>query len=410
MESLCSSLDVLQEKQMDLIEKNSGNVGDIVMYFELLRRELMLLCAASQRGLKRLGHTAVPPKHVCEANAKQTIEMHLAVCSLKNSVFGAEEWFLQQLSHEMYMTPPSGTFKKGGRRVLIAFDGDDENCMEYMCWDRVYVQCGDGQWTCVPSHVCHAGIYYETEGNAVYYVDFNAEALRYGTTGKWKVLNEGENITACALVSSNAKPSPDTCVDASLGHSLLQTPVGRTSNDRPPRVRRGRKRKRADTTHCDGPPPSPPPSPPPAPTPPPSPPPSPRTPPRGDDADPGNGSTLSASRSDTSTGSSTSSGGRCFSDCDSGRPRRPGTDPYIPALLIAGGPNQVKCLRHRLKCYFRGRYKDCSTTWSWVGDDGAGHTGHRICVSFVSEDQRQTFKQTVPLPKGVSVGEVDLPF
>ncbi|CAC80271.1 E2 protein [Omikronpapillomavirus 1] len=414
MENLCSRLDVLQEQQMELIDKDSGCLKDIISYYALLRREAVLLFAANVRDIKKVGLTVVPPKQVCEANAKQAIEMHLVLCSLSESTYGQEPWYLAQVSHDMYMLRPTGTFKKNGKRVLVTFDGDESNLMEYMCWEAVYKQRQNGQWSCVKSIVSHEGIYYDCEGYRDMYVDFAREAAKYGNGGEWSVQCDGQGITDCALVSSTSTPSTlDTSLDASLGNTLLSPGPGRNKQTPKAKGRRGRKRK-LDPAEPDGvrfgPPPSPPPSPKPAPVPPPSPPSPPPTPPEPPGGSGGSLNSTGTTDPGSCTGNSDTCGGPSDSDCDNWGSKRPGTCPDIPTLLISGGPNQVKCLRYRLRRHHRKAYRSCSTTWSWIGDDLQDHTEHRICLSFYSEAQRVNFQKTVRLPKGVRVGSVNLPF
>ncbi|AFA26569.1 E2 [Tursiops truncatus papillomavirus 4] len=393
MEALCSRLDALQETQMELIERDDGNLNSVLKYLECLRKEAMLLCAANQRGHKRVGFTLVPPKQACESTAKQCIKMHLAVSSLLSSNFADEQWFLSQVSHELYTTPPENTFKKQGQTVTVIFDNDKDNCMEYTCWTKIYCEVHDGGWGCFTGVVCHEGLYVDVEGERRFYADFKREAVKYGTGEQWSVFYNGKCITDCALVSSTS------ATNSSLGYPTLPTSSGLPEQQAA--GLQGQPREKVL-----GPPPSPPPSPPPAPPAPgpPTPPPAPR--PERDRQQ--TGSTGARKRKATAgSGDSCRGSSNCDSHCDAFKRLR--TDFGIPCVLIAGGANQVKCLRHKLKVQFPGLYHTCSTTWSWVGDKTT-HPNHRICVSFKNEGDRDWFLKVVPLPTSVKVGLAMLPF
>ncbi|ABY73453.1 E2 [Tursiops truncatus papillomavirus 3] len=408
MEALCSRLDALQEQQMKLIETDDGDLQNVLLYFGYLRKETMLLYAANERGHKKVGFTMVPNKKACEANAKKCIRMHLAVSSLLSSLFAKEKWFLSQVSYEMFQTPPVETFKKEGRTVTVTFDNDDQNNMEYVCWTRIYCQMSNGGWGCFCAVVCYEGIYYDVEGERRFYVDFLSEAQKYGTGEQWTVLFDGKAITDCTLVSSTSTTSPTSA----LGYPILSSTPGNPGGE-PAHTKR---RRKPQTRRLLGPPPSPPPSPPPGrpppprpPTPPPRPPATPPSPLATAVSAKRHRETSAAAGAEGRGGSGDSCGG--FSDCDCNRDsgKRLRADPLIPCLLIAGGANQVKCLRHRLKVQFFGLYSNCSTTWSWVGHSGSA-PNHRICVSFSSEEQRNVFLNLVPLPGTVTVAPAELPF
>ncbi|AFA26576.1 E2 [Tursiops truncatus papillomavirus 5] len=391
MEPLCSRLDALQEGQMDLIEKDNGNLKDILQYYSLLRTEAMLLYAANERGIGKVGFTVVPKKKACEANAKNCIRLHLAVSSLLNSSYASEPWFLSQVSIELYDTPPKETFKKQGVTVCVVFDDDDKNCMEYTCWKKIYYELLNKTWVCVEGKVCNEGLYFDVEGSRHLYVDFKVEAARYGTGKHWTVLCDGQPITDCTLVSS-------TCTSPALGDTILP-PTGQDQADTGGRQRKRKAQRR-------GPPPSPPPSPPTPPPPSPTPPPVPPQPPAPRETVYPKGGDFGTTADTASGAAGGPCGGHSDCDCDSGPGKRLRANTAIPCLLIAGGANQVKCLRHKFKVFHKNLYKKCSTTWSWVGDTPR----HRICVAFEDPTQRALFLDCVALPQSVTVAPVDLPF
>nr|WDS49652.1 MAG: E2 protein [Neophocaena asiaeorientalis asiaeorientalis papillomavirus 3] len=380
----CSRLDALQDGQMDLLELDNGDIDTVESYVHLVRKESMLMCAAHAKGIKKLGVTAVPPKAICEEKAKKAIELHLLVCSLKASSFGRERWLLSELSTEMYYTPPCRTFKKNGHTVRTTFGSDAANCMEYACWTCIYYQTDSGTWCKSSSNVDSQGIYTTMDGFKVYYVDFNKEAEKYASPG-CKVRWEGMNLTGSALVSSTS-----CCIQPPV-----PAPAGSPEEEtdgRPPK-----KRKRP----ADGPP-----------RPagfhltPPSTPTSPCAP-------AGTGCADNYAARDTSKSLSVHITGNTTSDCqpDCGSSGGTGNHPLIPALLITGGANQVKCFRWRLKRHHRSDYNRCSTTWTWVSSNSLEREGgHRIFVSFFSSAQRKVFEDTVPLPSGVSSVRCELPY
>ncbi|ADJ96349.1 E2 protein [Phocoena phocoena papillomavirus 2] len=423
MESLCSRLDALQEKQMDILELDAGHIADVEKYVELLRKEAMLLCAANSRGLKTVGCTAVPGKQACESNARQTIQLHLLICSLRKSSFANEQWRLSDLTFSMYMCPPRETFKKKGRNVTVMFDDDPSNCMEYTLWSKVYVETEENAWECVESHIDGIGIYYCVQGITVYYVKFLDECKKYGSTCKWKLV-DGANDIASLLVSST------TCApEASCQQPILPETSGRQEDttDRgafdPDKYTPPRKRYRFAASEKPTPQPPVPSAQPPLPEATTSPTPAPTAAPPTTPATPSGSDSPSITfgSGGSSTGGSGDSGGSVSDisnagrssncDCDCGTSTGVRTGFYIPAVLIAGGPNQVKCLRWRLKKKYRGTYKNCSTTWTWVDDDGLTRTcSHRICVSFCCKIQRNCFLQCVPLPQGTVAAVAELPF
>ncbi|ADJ96343.1 E2 protein [Phocoena phocoena papillomavirus 1] len=384
LERFCNLLDVLQEGQMDCLEQDDGDINNVEKYLSFVRKEAMLLCAAHAKGIKRLGMTPVPPKAVCEGNAKDAIELHLLATSLKNSCYASERWTLTDVSKEMYASPPCWTFKKGGRTVRVTFGEGSGNCMDYVCWTHVYHQSEDGVWGCTSSHVdCH-GIYACMDGFKNYYIDFTKEAVKYGASPDCKIVWEGSGLTPSALVSSTSSCDL-TSVSTTGGDSEDSTEDFR----RPPKKRARSYVCRDPLTDTDsGPEPD-------------SPAPS---------AHPVHSTPLTHEQRERSDGTDIPTTGVC--EPDRGSSRGSGDYPLIPALLISGGGNQVKCLRWRLKRHHKRDYRNCSTTWTWVSNvDGLSREpGHRIFVSFYSEQQRQTFLDRTPLPQGVKTAFCELPF
>ena len=106
MESLTERFDAVQENLLELFESGSDNIEDQILYWNLMRKEGILLYYARQKGISRLGLQHVPSLAVSEFKAKQAIMMTLQLESLKNSEFGREKWTLQDTSLELYNTEP----------------------------------------------------------------------------------------------------------------------------------------------------------------------------------------------------------------------------------------------------------------------------------------------------------------
>lgn len=389
MESLCHRLDALQEEQMDLLEQDTCDIEDICKYLGLLRKEAVILCAANKKGIKKLGLTVVPRQQVCEVKAKQAIQLHLMVTSLKDSQYGKEKWLFSDLTHDMLREKPRDTFKKNGETVTVYFGGCVENCMEYTMWGRLYQPLEGGGWTTTTSGVDRDGIYMLAEGSKVYYTSFACEAEKYCCKGEWRVVHRGKDITDCEIVSSTTcgpgnDPRQHTPVSACFGGP----------EDIPDRAicteSRGFKRSAQHLPVSENP--------------------DSESPSSPQSTDTGGPHHLTATNTCERQHLERGGGDTCHGEPDSVPSKRPRTESHIPTLLITGGANQLKCLRFRLKKHHRRAYQRCSTTWCWVSEDGLTRCGeHRIFLSFLSEEQRQAFEDTIPLPKGAKLFRVTLP-
>ncbi|QBR53193.1 E2 protein [Tree shrew papillomavirus 2] len=206
MEQLATRLDAVQEALMDIYESGKDNIDTQVAHWGLQRREQAIMYLARQRGLSKLGFQKLPPLQVTQENARVAIQMHLSAMSLAKSKYAREKWTISDISKERYNCAPQSRFKKNGRTVTVYFDGCKENAMDYVVWGAVYTELEDGVWTRVASSVSSKGIYYEEDGEEVYYVDFTEEAKAYGATGVWEV-HDGNTIYTSVVPVTSSTPN-----------------------------------------------------------------------------------------------------------------------------------------------------------------------------------------------------------
>lgn len=192
---------------MVIYEEGDETLETQVKHWALIRKEQVLLHAARQQGLSRIGLQPVPALQVTQVNARQAIEMHLLLQSLALSPFAREPWTLSETSREMFKAPPVNTFKKGGETVHVIFDGDKDNTMQYQKWIKVYYTDDTGKWQRVGSNVDHTGIFFDRGGEREYYVKFDVEAKRYSTSGLWEV-HDGTQVHLPVVPITSSSPAP----------------------------------------------------------------------------------------------------------------------------------------------------------------------------------------------------------
>nr|WGU21306.1 E2 [Firstpapillomavirinae PV-HMU-1] len=385
MENLISRLDALQDHQMDIYEKDSDNIEDSIDYWKSMRGEHTLLHCARKAGIKRVGIQCVPPAHVSETRAKEAISMQLLLESLADSVYGTLKWKLSDTSLEMYNSPPAGTFKHDGKVITVKYGGDASNLMEYCLWGWVYYQDED-QWCRQPSRVDRCGIYYVRDGNSVYYVDFASEATKYGGGGVWEVLQDNGADANSGVMSRDSR-----CGDGAV--SLVDTagpiPGGEAAEGQP-----------AGPSELI--------------------PPSPKRP--RTEPDRARHEVFRPRDPDTPTTSEGAGGGKRNNhqspggDSHGGRRRqqRWRNYPHVPAIIVRGAPNCVKCLRHRFKTQHSGLYVHCSTSWAWAakhsteGRENGPPLSH-ITVTFKSVCAREHFIKNISIPVSMTMYRVDMP-
>ncbi|AEA35058.1 early protein E2 [Saimiri sciureus papillomavirus 1] len=383
MEGLTSRLDALQEQLIDCYEADSKNLEDHIHHWSLLRKENAYMYRARQLGMHKVGLQIVPPLAVSQQKAHQAIEMHLALQSLNKSQYRTEDWTLTDTSQEMWMCPPQKCFKKRGKRVEVWFDGRSENAMQYTLWTHIYVQREDGTWTKVAGYAEHKGLYYLQGKERCYYVDFQQECERYGTTGTWVVQGaDGQNET-CDSVSSTSTDAT-TAAAAALSFTGFTGQLQTTCKAAVPQPITSTPTKRPADTELDC------------------------APKRGrlGDTSPkhrGPATHVAGHRAKYNSGCNNSS--RVNSDNN-------GTDSdhqVAPVVLLKGDANCLKCHRFRLRKYSE-LYVAASTTWYWAAKTGSERLGQAtVTVSFASEGQRARFLAKVPIPSGITVIQGTMP-
>lgn len=397
MERLQARLESVQEKLLDLYELNSTDLETHIQRWRLEREEHVCLYALrSKYDVRRVGLQVVPSTQVSESKAKQAIEMQLALESLSKQ-FGNEPWTLPQTSWESYMTAPEKCFKKGGTTIEVSFDNDPNNSAEYVLWSSIYHKTSDNGWLVTSGEVDTEGLYYEDEDfSKRYYVNFSAEARKYGAT-KWSFSFKNKLFTSPFPSIRGRAPAGVLSVDApdsSAPHTRQQSPsASQVSPDSTPsrykrrgsgRTRGTGRRKRPLSPNAT-------------------------STPRSKSPDPkrcAKAAECGRRRSPvlqyplpTEVASvrhhlPAPSGGRL------GRLLYEARDP--PVVVFRGLANALKCYRYRLQNQYSTTFSKVSSTWKWASsDDAVGNNpdGSRLTVLFENKEQREMFLSTVPHPK-----------
>ncbi|QMS92577.1 early protein E2 [Camelus dromedarius papillomavirus 3] len=423
MEEVRKRLSATQEVQMQMIEKDSLSLTDHITYWDAVRRENVLLCAAKHKGVHRIGPWPVPPRCISTQKAKEAIEMSLELASLAETEWGREDWPLSSVSYELYAAPPSKMFKKSPRIVDVMFDNNPGNRNWYTCWEKFYMRTPDG-WRCTQGGADGEGLYYrDLHGDRIYFKYFADDAKKYSTTGQWQVKDKEESFVSSTTTSetplSNSRPSaaagrpPGPTGRASTDQTDGEAPLPGLHTDLTgpgptacvsvphpdlvvaPCVGPIRKRSHRPTTRAV-----------------------PYTPVRG----PGRPSVLSTTggvqsavpesvarppeihETPPSPDSSEIAVGLSESTFDLFSPST-----TQPCLLIQGTPNQVKCYRYRLRKHHRTRYAYCTTTWWTASDTGSERHGQAtILLTFSGQKARADFLTSVSLPFGMTVKSISV--
>lgn len=434
MEALSERFSALQEKLMDLYESGLEDLETQIQHWKLLRQEQIIFYYARKRGITRLGYQPVPSLASSETKAKDAIAIGLLLESLQKSKYANEPWTLVETSLETIKSPPVDCFKKGPKTVEVYFDGNPDNVMPYTVWSYIYYQTEEDTWEKVEGQVDYAGAYF-FEGNLKnYYIKFETDAKRYGTTGVWEVhvnkdtvftpvtsstqpVGDASNNTvpeaATTSVSSpqrspstsrryGRKTSSPTTTSRRQKRQRQETLTRRRktrSRSRSREQRGGRETNRSNRSSSRG---------------------SSKSPRRGGRS--GEGPlTRSRSRSRSRSRGSFGGGGvapdevgatvRSLSRHNSGRLAQlldAAKDP--PVILLRGGANTLKCYRWRFRKKHAGQFRFVSTTWSWVGDQSNDRIGRaRILIAFNTNYERDKCIQEMKLPVGVdwSFGQFD---
>lgn len=421
----------MQEKILRHYEENHQDLPHQIQYWKLEREEAVLQFFARQQGINRLGLQAIPSQASSEHRAKAAIEMQLALQSMANSPYGEEPWSLTEVSRERYLTPPDRTFKKEGIEVRVKYGPQPTDFMPYVLWKWIYYQGLDDLWHKTVGRADHNGLFYEADGEKIYYQDFNADARRFGFAGPWTV-HVNSDLTSYSLhvpraaegdflrSAENSPERPGTHrPPRSTSEASAESPVGSPSPGR----RRGRGRgtpfgsdrgvrRRLSTpstpSHSRS-----------------------RSPAvrrrgeergRGRGLGPGPGFRFgerpkpttrprSTSRSPAQAFPSPEEVGRRHLTPERGTTRlarliEEARDP--PIVLIRGPANSVKCLRYRLKSQHSDLFHCVSSTFTWMSKAGKVDNS-RIMLSFLTSGQRDMFLDRFRVPKGMtmSLGQLD---
>nr|QCQ84410.1 E2 [Human papillomavirus type 188] len=387
-ETLSARFLAQQDIQLTLIEKDSKNLRDHIDYWESMRKEQVLAYYAKKENMSRLGLQPLPPAKVSEQKAKDAIRIQLLLQSLYKSEFGSEPWTLLECSLEMLDAPPRNCFKKQPFTVTVLFDNDAKNVFPYICYEHIYYQDSRDKWHKVKGQVDHNGLYFkEVTGDAVYFKLFQPDSTIYGKTGQWTVISKNKTIRSSVTSSSRSafgpadeEPGPSTSYNKSRqegsggGEPETSQNAEPSSSTSAIRLRRGRRerehpyRARKQQSHL------------------------------GADSAPSPEEVGRRSQSVAKHGLSRLR-----------RLQEEARDP--PVLIITGRQNNLKCWRHRFSQKYSDLYECCSSAWKWLGPKSEGYRGTdaKLLIAFKSPEQRQSFLNTVSLPKNTtySMGHLD---
>ncbi|AAY32855.1 E2 [Tursiops truncatus papillomavirus 2] len=369
MENLTNHLDVLQETQMEIFEKNSGNISDAVEYWKLMRKEHSLLFLARRNGHVKVGHQMVPPAHVSESSAKDAIGMQLLLEGLQKTEYSTLTWTLSETSKDMYMSPPKETFKKGGTTVTVTYDESGYNCMDYTYWKYVFFQDGD-TWTRGQGVCNEKGLAYEKHGQLCYYVTFAEEAVKYGAAKVCDIKWEGKSITNPCCVSRTNIPVTGPLSDNPPDETdeEQQDEPHRCSALPPPTSEQTGSPAKQNSKHL-------------------------------------------TSHKHRACYKHRGNGRRGYSDSASGRWKQSPYCTEVPALIIRGPPNNVKCYRYRLKQKYPDIFVSCSSTWTWTSSavrEGESNNAH-ITLTFANTHKREYFLNGIHMPTTMTAHKCTVP-
>uniref|UniRef100_A0AAU7E2E8 Regulatory protein E2 n=1 Tax=Mops bat papillomavirus TaxID=3141892 RepID=A0AAU7E2E8_9PAPI len=409
MENLQTRLDSVQNRQLDLIEKDSTDIRDHIEYWQLVKKEYLIYHYARQNHILRLGFHRVPSLQASETKAKEAIEMTLLLESLANSKYGKEEWSRRETSREMFDAEPKYCFQKGGTTVTVNWDGDKENQTEYVAWQFIYCQDESGQWEKLPGMLDYNGLFYMQDQVRLYFHSFDEDAERYSHSRYWEVYYKNKFVSSVqppihTSTSTTAPPSQaqqasrKRPLDAQSASTTSKKARGGGGGGGGGRGGRRVLRRRAPSTSPKA-----------------------SASPPGGEAE---GSCAGDSYGLRSRGKSKrvrGRGGLCGVEPESvgtvrttvstscrgrvGRLLKEAADP--PILVFAGGPNSLKCLRYRFKNSHRGHYKAISNNFKWAEGEGQG-SGSRFIVAFETQLQRKAFEERASYPQTVRMFQGNL--
>jgi hypothetical protein len=387
--------DALQERLMTLYEEGRKTIDAQIEYWQLIRKESVLMYYGRKEGFKNFGLQPLPALTVSEYKAKEAIRQVLLLKSLKNSVFGNEEWTLPETSAELTYTAPRNTFKKDPYTVDVWFDHNPDNSFPYTNWNKIYFQDDHDNWHRAAGKVDINGLYFEdANGDKSYFVVFASDAQRYGTTGEWTVHYKNETISSTSLSSQRSLSTISSQGSVSSSRDSIPAKKGQSTrrhqseegiadssssstSSSPSAVRRGRRR-----------------------------------PQQGEHTSRGGGTRAKRQRTEeVSTTVSPNEVGRGNTSVPRTnltrleRLAKEARDP--PIVLIKGRSNPLKCWRYRCEKHCD-LYDRISTVFKWVNSTNDCNM-HRLLISFKNQNQRSMFLKFVNLPKGCtfSLGSLD---
>ncbi|AAZ39804.1 E2 [Capra hircus papillomavirus 1] len=215
MTALEARFEEVQEKLLELLERNPETLDEQIEYWELVKWENIYYNAARRKGIHKLGFSPVPSLQASEHGAKEAIGMKLQLTNLKSSGFGSEKWTLADTSSMTYLAPPKHTFKKLSKPVTVTFDSNSQNAVRYTCWSHVYYLNDNDMYVKSYSNVDVHGVYYIRDSRKQYYVNFEKDARKYSSTGQWDVSFENKHLSSSIASSSGhtaTVATPETTV------------------------------------------------------------------------------------------------------------------------------------------------------------------------------------------------------
>nr|AYA94698.2 MAG: E2 protein [Human papillomavirus] len=377
-ETLTARFVAQQDIQLTLIEKESTKLEDHIAYWESVRKEMVLAYYSRKEGYNRLGLQPLPVTTVSEYRAKEAIKIVLLLKSLNKSAFANEPWTLSEVSAEILNTSPKNCFKKQPFNVTVYFDNNANNSFVYTSWNFIYYEDDNNIWHKTEGLVDSNGLYYKDyTGDLNYFQLFQPDAEKYGQTGQWTVKFKDQTLFASISSASRAVPESSNEAFGSTTDPTTSSQVSRkrhreteedTDTESPTSstlsgLRRRRREPRKSTTTTRG--------------------------------------RRGTSHNSAPTPEEVGSGSRSLPRTGLPRLRRLQEEARDPPLIILKGhPNTLKCWRYRSHNRYPHLFQACSTVFHWVGDNADKHESARVLLAFVDDTQRQTFIESVTLPKG----------
>ena len=392
-ESLSARFAAQQEIQLTLIEKESYDLKDHLLFWKAVRTENVIAYYARKENITKLGLQPLPSTVVTEYKAKEAINIQLLIQSLLKSEFAVERWTLAEVSAENLNSAPKNCFKKSPFIVTVLFDNNENNSFPYTCWEHIYYQDENNKWHKTEGLVDHNGLYFKDKsGDISYFVLFQPDAIRYGRTGQWTVKFKNKTIVASVTSSSrNSYSTSENRPGPSQFSSRPESPGSRrqdstenTDTDSPSSsTSRIRGRRRGGESGEPG---------------------TTETPRRrgtkrklGSDSAPSPGEVGSRSTTVAAHGLSRLR-----------RLQEEARDP--PLILFTGQQNTLKCWRNRVTTKYAHLFLYFSSVWKWLGANAnTEQNAAKLLVAFKSTSQREIFLSTVHIPKGTAItyGQLD---